>query len=230
MIPDNPWPFVFFDASETGHYNCGEFVMQDHRSAASFDLNAIRLGIVAGFFACFAYPLMVFVHLPKLATTTLAAGFGPALAVACFGLRRLLDLEKPRVSSTLGLMLNALAGALFSAMVLVQLAVGYSAGGDNPPAQITAIWLGLDVAWDGYIGLGTLCFAIAMWRHVRFGKAFAISGALIAVALLAFNFYTFPEPPKSAGLIDLGPGVGLWYLAVTVQMWRSLGWSRERQP
>jgi len=195
-------------------------------SAASVDMVAIRLGIAAGFFACIAYPLMVFAHLPKLATTTLAACFGPALAVACFGLRRLLDLEKPRLMSALGFVLNALAGALFSAMVLVQMAVWYSTKGAAVPSYVTAIWLGLDVAWDGYIGLGTLCFAIAMWRHVRFGKVFALTGLAIALALLALNFYTFPEPPGSAGLIDLGPVVGLWYLVVTIQMWRSLTWAR----
>jgi hypothetical protein len=202
--------------------------MPSSRTAANLPLDAIRLGIVAGFFACVAYPLMVFTHLPRLATTTLAACFGPALAVACFGLRKLLDLEEPLVSSALGFLLNALAGALFSAMVLVQMAVGYSSKGENIPSHVTAIWLGLDVAWDGYVALGTICFAFAMWQHSRFGKAFAVPGLVIGAALLALNLYTFPEPPKSSGLIDLGPAMGLWYLVVTIQMWRSLGWARER--
>ena len=34
---------------------------------------------------------------------------------------------------------------------------------------------------------------------------------------------------SGAGLVDLGPAIGLWYLAVTVQMWRSLRWARERR-
>jgi hypothetical protein len=163
---------------------------------------------------------------PKLATTTLAACFGPALAVASFGLRRLLDRQTPLVSSALGTLLNALGGAVFSAMVLVQMAVGYSVGAEKVSAQVSAIWLGLDVAWDAYIGLGTLCFALAMLRHPRFGKVFAFSGVAIAVALLALNFYTFPTPPASAGLVDLGPAIGIWYLLVTIQMWRSLHWAR----
>lgn len=196
------------------------------QSAAPAGLKAVQIGIVAGFFTCLAYPLLVFAPLPKLATTTLAACFGPALAVASFGLRRLLDGERPMVSSALGALLNALAGALFSAMALVQMAVGYSAGSEKVPAQMTAIWLGLDVAWDAYIGLGTLCFALAMLRHPRFGRVFAFSGVAIAVGLLALNFYTFPAPPASAGLVDLGPAIGTWYLVVTIQMWRSLHWAR----
>jgi hypothetical protein len=133
----------------------------------------------------------------------------------------------PQVSSALGALLNALAGALFSAMALVQMAVGYSAGADKVSAQMTAIWLGLDVAWDAYIGLGTLFLALAMLSHPRFGKAFAIPGLIIAVGLLALNFYTFPAPPASAGLVDLGPAIGIWYLIVTIQMWRSLPWARK---
>lgn len=203
--------------------------MADHVCASVADarLKAVQVGIVAGFVTCMPYPLLIFVPLPKLASTTLAACFGPSLAVACFGLRRLLDWETPLGTSALGALLNALAGALFSAMALVQMAVGYSAGTEKVSAQMTAIWLGLDVAWDAYIGLGTLFLALAMLRHSRFGKAFAFPGIVIAVGLLALNFYSFPAPPASAGLVDLGPAVGIWYLVVTIQMWRSLPWARR---
>ena len=195
-------------------------------SAAPAGLKSVQLGIVAGFFTCLAYPLLAFVALPKLATMILVACFGPALAVASLGLGRLLDWETPRVSSVLGTLFNALGGALFSATVLVQMAVRYSVGAEKVSAQVSAIWLGLEVTWDAYIGLGTLCFALAMLRHPRFGRVFALSGVSIAVGLLALNFYTFPTPPSSAGLVDLGPAVGTWYLVVTIQMWRSLHWAR----
>src|ERR1035438_3608316 len=82
-------------------------------SAAPAGLKDVQLGIVAGFFTCLAYPLLVFVPLPRLATTMLPAWLGPALAVASFGLRRLLDRETPLVSSALGALLNGLGGALF---------------------------------------------------------------------------------------------------------------------
>lgn len=120
--------------------------------AAPAGLKAVQLGIVAGFFTCLAYPLLVFVPLPTLATTTLAACFGPALAVASFGLRRLLNWETPLVSSALGALLNGLGGALFAAMALVQMAVGYSAGSEKVSVHVTAIWLGLDVGCLHWFG------------------------------------------------------------------------------
>jgi len=200
--------------------------LPDSIDSATANRKSVQLGIVAGFITCLSYPLMVFGHLPKLPTTILAACFGPSLAVACFGLKRLLDWERPKVASSLGLLLNALAGALFCAMALVQGAVGFSLHGEKLSSQVEAIWLGLDVAWDAYIGLGTICFALAMLRHPRFGRWFSASGLAIALGLLALNFYAFPRPPANAGLADLGPAVGIWYLAVTIQMWRSLHWAR----
>ena len=197
-------------------------------SSVTTRLNAVRLGIFAGIFTCLAYPLLVFLPLPRVATVALAACIGPALGLASYGLKTLLDLERSTVSSALGLLLNSLAGAMFSAMLLVQLAVKALAQDQKVAPPLAGVWLGLDVAWDAYVGLGTLFFAVAMLRHPRFGRAFAYSGLAIAVSLLALNFYTFPTPPGSAGLIDLGPAAGLWYLIVTIQTWRSMAWAKGR--
>jgi hypothetical protein len=191
-------------------------------------VNALRLGIVAGFIACMAYPLMVFFPLPAREAAAIAACFGPALAVAGFGLKALLDAEKRTASSALGLLLNALAGALFAAMALVQIAIGELVKDRAAVHTMVGIWLGLDKAFDAYIGLGTAFFAVAMWRHPRFGRAFALSGLVIGAGLIFLNFFTFPSPPANAGLFDPGPVIGLWYLAVTIQMVRSVAWARLR--
>jgi hypothetical protein len=188
----------------------------------------IRLGLLCGFFTCLAYPLAVFAPLPHGVALVLAALLGPALGIACMGLARLLDLAGPHVGSRLGAVLNTVAGALLTAMMLVQIAARRHVPPPEVPPGTVAVWLGLDVAWDVYIGLGTLAFAWAMARHPRFGAGFALPGALIALGLLALNLATFPAPPADAGLVDLGPLVGLWYLAVTVRIAQSLGWARGR--
>jgi hypothetical protein len=172
----------------------------------------LRWLLLAGFAACFAYPLGVFAPLPMAARTLLLIAFGPLLGLGSYGLYRSLTLERRSTPGALASASNALAGALFAAMILVQLA----AGARHEEAQAQAVWLGLDVAWDVYIGTGTLLFAIAMRRHAWFGRAFAATGAVIAAVLLVFNVWTFPTPPANAGLIDAGPLVGAWYLAVTI--------------
>ncbi len=194
------------------------------------NVSAVRMGIAGGFIACLAYPLASFVPLPMRATAAIAACFGPALVVACFGLKALLDAGNQTSASTLGFLLNALAGALFSAMALVQIAVGALVKDRTIFVAMNGIWLGLDKAFDIYIGLGTIFFAFAMLRHPRFGRVFAIFGLAIGAGLVVLNFYTFPAPPANAGFIDPGPAIGLWYLAVIIQMSRSLTWARDRAP
>ncbi|MGO9338849.1 MAG: hypothetical protein ACLPY1_15230 [Terracidiphilus sp.] len=196
--------------------------------SAGSNVSAVRIGIAGGFIACLAYPLASFVPLPMRATAVIAACFGPALVVACFGLKALLDAENQTPISALGFLLNALAGALFSAMALVQIAVGALVKDRTIFLAMNGIWLGLDKAFDIYIGLGTIFFAVAMLRHPRFGRIFAIFGLAIGAGLLVLNFYTFPAPPANAGFIDPGPAIGLWYLAVTIQMSRSLAWAKDR--
>jgi hypothetical protein len=39
-----------------------------------------------------------------------------------------------------------------------------------------------------------------------------------------FNLLTFPTPPDSAGLMDVGSIMGVWYLVISVQMLRSVRW------
>jgi hypothetical protein len=62
----------------------------------------------------------------------------------------------------------------------------------------------------------------------RFGRWFGLTGIIAAIALYALNFASFPTPPASDGLVDLGPVVGLWYAAVSIQLLRLRHAMRER--
>src|SRR5574341_853136 len=190
----------------------------------SIELRWVQVAIGLGIATSVVYPSLIFLPLPQLLTVSLAAAVVPLLGIASIGLYRFLRIHQPSVSAQLDAACNFLAGALFSTMLLVQLAVRLRAAGQPIDQQLVAVWLGLDVAWDVYIALGTALFAWAMWTHPRFGRIFTVSGILLAALLLAFNFYAFPEPPGETNLVDLGPLFGLWYLVVTVQMWRSLSW------
>jgi len=125
---------------------------------------------------------------------------------------------------------NVLGAATFTLMGLVQLSVHYqvetlSRKGDIPfalPAAVDAVQLGMDVAWDVFISLGTLLFALCMFKDPRFGRIIGLLGVFIALALLVLNILTFPIPPANNNLIDLGPLLGFWYLAVTIFLGRWL--------
>jgi hypothetical protein len=85
---------------------------------------------------------------------------------------------------------------------------------------------GVELAWDVFIYLALLAFAVAMIRIDRASRILGLLGALIAVLGLAFDAAVWPADSDSAELIDFGPFAGLWFMAVAIRMgWR---WSRMR--
>jgi hypothetical protein len=191
----------------------------------------LGLGIAAGLLACITYPIATLVPLPTPRLTLIVgASFGPALTIACWALGRVLQNERPSVAAEFGAVLNALGGALVTAMILVQLAVVQSTASPAEPALegffVRRIWdviLGLDVAFDMFIGLATAFFGFAMLSDRRFGKIVGWLGLVIGlVVILGFNMATFPDPPAQAGLFDPGIVTGIFYFLVVIQMIREL--------
>lgn len=184
----------------------------------------IWIGIVAGLMACFTYPAMVFIPLPRMPQVLLGATFGPALAAASLALAHILKAHRPSPALDLAAVSNALGAVLVTAEVMVQLAINYSTA---PPvdeqlgiALRTRLWdvvLGLDVAFDVFIGLATLLFAMAMIRDPRFGRLIGWAGVLVALIMtLGANLVYFPDPPYTHGFPHVGLFTGLWYLAVVI--------------
>jgi hypothetical protein len=200
----------------------------------------IRVAAFSGLFACIVYPIATNVPLPGILQLILGASFGPALAFASIGLYKILKLNKDSISIQAAVVSNILAGAMVTAMFVIQLSVRYSAeinfssqtSDESVKLIANRIWdiiLGLDVTFDVFIGLGTILFGVAMLKHPRFGKLIGTAGIITgAVFILGFNFYTFPEPPGEAGLIDTGPITGIWYLWVVIYVFRSFKWFDEQ--
>jgi hypothetical protein len=190
------------------------------------EIRWIKAGILGGLCASIFYPVLLFAPLPLPITAAVGAFLGPAIGVGSLGLYHVLKLHAPTVTGALGAVNNVIAGAVFAAMALVQLAV--RARAPEAAGDLVGVWLGLDVAWDIYIGLGTLAFGWSMRHHPRFGWPFAAPGLVVGLLVIVLNLIPFPVPPAEAGSFDVGPFVGLWYLAATVQAWRSLPWAHQR--
>ena len=192
----------------------------------------VRIGIISGIVACIAYPIMTLVHLPRIPQLILGASFGPALVIASVALTHILQARRNKPTIKLAGIFNSLAGALVTAMIIVQLAIIYSTApsieGELNNLVRHKIWdvvLGLDVSFDVFIGLGTLFFAINLIHDPRFGKIIGWAGIFVSlVPLLGANIYYFPDPPYVHGFPHVGIFTGLWYLWVVVYMIRSLKW------
>jgi len=186
--------------------------------------------VVTGITSVVAYTLISILPGPFIILVVLVSVFGPSLAAASLGLYHVLKVTSNPILLQLAVMFNVLGASIFTMMGLVQLAIGYkiqTVGANNPippalPDVLVGVQLGMDVAWDMFIGLGTLLFAVGMIKDPRFGRILGSFGILIALGLIVFNLWTFPTPPAQKNLVDLGPFVGLWYLAVTILVIRWL--------
>ena len=199
---------------------------RDTRSPSPAPL-ALLVGVL-GLLANVVYVLAAAMPHGAAAGPVIASLFGPLIAGASVALYLLLASDRPTLAGQFAAVANVAAGALVTAMLLVQLAI------DDVEATLTPtvhdafknVEFGLDLSWDVFLVAGTILFGCAMLADPRFGRWFGVSGIAVATALYVLNFATFPTPPNSAGLVDLGPAVGLWYAAVSIQ---ALRLRREKQ-
>lgn len=183
---------------------------------------------VAGIAALVSYGLLLGVAAPLPVQVLLVFGFAFGLTVASLGLYHAVAAPVAPRLALVATVANVVGAGQLTAMLLVQLAVReYEPA---PGRAFVAIWLGLDVAWDLYVGVGTLAFAWCLLRHPAFRYWIGVPGMAIAAVLLGLNVLTFPLPPGDAGAFDAGPLVGLWYLAVMIQMARLAWRARSGEP
>jgi hypothetical protein len=167
-------------------------------------------------------------------TLALVFAIGPVAIVGVLSISRRLAPQGGSLVLRAGTTFLTIGFALFTLMLVVQQTIFIrfrqfrSEATDEAAKEALAlvfkgvnlVQLGADVAFDVFYCLGVILLAAVMYRHRDFGKAFGVLGIVSASALLAFNLYTFPSVPADAGLVDLGPVTGLWWLAVIVQFFR----------
>lgn len=141
----------------------------------------------------------------------LVFAFAFGITVASIGLYHVLGGATASPLLLIATVANVVAAGQLLAMIMIQMAVTDVVGHDT---EFKAIWLGLDVAWDLYVGTGTMLFGLHMFLRRQLGAWLSLSGIVIGGLLLILNIATFPAPPVRSGLVDVGPLVGLWYLMV----------------
>jgi hypothetical protein len=195
-------------------------------------LNWINVGIICGLLVSFVYASLQFVSNLVLGVI-LAVLLGLLLSLASVGLYYFITIHKKTITAKIALFSNIIAGTLVIQMFLVQLAIKSSRptiieeSGKWIWSSMNHIHYGLDVAWDVYIFLGTLLFAITAFKHPKLGKIFSVTGIAVALLMIIVNISIFPAPPESSGVIDFGPFIGLWYLAVTIKILFSYKWVKQ---
>lgn len=195
-------------------------------------LKWINIGIICGFLVSFIYPSLQFISNITLGVI-IASSMGILLSLASVGLYYFIQIHKKSIAPKIALFSNIIAGAILTQMFLVQLAIK-SSKPEILDESVKWVWTtinhihyGLDVAWDVYLFLGTILFAISIFRHPKLGKIFSLTGILISLLMIITNIISFPIPPER-DLIDFGPIVGLWYLGITIRITLSRKWINQQ--
>ena len=195
-------------------------------------LNWINIGIICGLLVSVIYPMLQFIS-NLILGVILAASTGILLSLASVGLFYFIQIHKKSIAAKIAVFSNIVAGALLTQMFLVQLAIKSSKPEIIDESSkwvwntVNHIHYGLDVAWDVYIFIGTILFAISIFHHPKLGKIFSITGILISLLMIVTNIISFPIPP-AANYFDFGPFIGLWYFAITIKIMFSKKWVHQQ--
>jgi len=197
----------------------------------------LKLQTIAGLAAVLLYLSLASGFVPGSERLAISLSFliGPLAVVGMVSLHRTLRRPGESLLRDGGIVLLIAAFVLFDLMMIVQqtlfsfrgealAAAASEAARDQIRSSygvVNGVQLGMDIAFDVFYALGMLLISVTMWKDVRFGRILSTLGVLSATGLLVLNLVTFPQPPATAGLVDLGPVTGLWWIAVIIVSQRS---------
>ena len=188
---------------------------------------------IAGMVAVASYVLAIAVSWPETQRGTSIAlvvvSAWPILSIVySYGLYSFVAADGESTANRLAFVFAVAAFTMVLGMIVVQLAVGAGIGDitKNLDEHTTTalrrglrmIDLGLDVAWDMLIGTTLILSGIAIRGRTGLGLGWAIPSVLLGVALIVLNAATFPWPPGDRGLIDIGPLVGVFVMALSARL------------
>lgn len=191
---------------------------------------AVAILTIIGFVIILAYlnfALNLFPLSQRLALI-LAFAIGPVAIFGVISIYKELSQTDKTLSLKIGVVFLIIAFAFLNLMLVVQQSIfipmrDYIAKETDTVTQeslrliskgLNLVQLGIDVSFDIFYCLGLILMALAMYSHPGYGRIIGVFGTLSGTLLLVFNMSTFPKPPADAGLIDLGPVTGVWWLAV----------------
>lgn len=163
----------------------------------------------------------------ELSRTFLLAATFPVLGIIfSYALYTLIALERQGAANRLAFLFSVAALTIVAMMFAIQLAVrfgakAYLSGIAQPGSFLRALRMldmGLDVVFDVFLGWAMMVIALPMYRHTRLGAVWAVPSFVLGLLLIALNVATFPFPPATKGLFDIGPAIGVYNLLLSVRV------------
>jgi hypothetical protein len=207
-------------------------------SEPRFMLSLAKSGAIAGVAVVLVYLLPKFVPFPGGISTLFYVYQGPIMVVGFLGIYAFIRAHRLTVPLFTAVVFAVTAAVSRMMFLVVQInnrhfIRGYRDAAEG--AELKAEWAnilkgvftvqnGLNIVSDVFLDLGIILFSVACWSHPKLGKPVSLAGCAVAGLHFVLKAWTFPEPPASAGLFDVGPYVALWPLLVCNLILRNLNW------
>jgi hypothetical protein len=189
-----------------------------------------KWGGICGIIGTTFYVLAIMIPMPPILTYSLAMSWPLLSIVFVYALYRYIALYKQSIPNQLALLFASLAFAMVAMMMSIQLAVKFgiddqiTVSPDKEELLLmikqTLRWvdLGIDVAWDLFIGVALIFMFAALKNHKQFGMVWGSVAGILGIALIVLNVMTFPWPPDTQGLVDIGPAIGLFIILLSIRL------------
>lgn len=192
----------------------------------------VKTGI-AGIMSVACYILAIVLPRPEtqfgISASLVIASAWPVLSIIfAYGLYSYISSAHQSHANRLAFVFTVAAFSTVLAMLTVQLAVGAGISeiteGLNEQASgalsrgLRMVDLGLDVAWDMLLAAALIFLGAALKPRSVLGPVWAIPAMVLGAVLAAVNAATFPWPPPDAGIMDIGPVIGLFMTALAVRL------------
>lgn len=198
-------------------------------NAASIARTAVAGGL-CGAAGTLCYLAAAFVPMPDNLSYAAAMCWPVLSIVFSWAIRETIASSRDGAANRLAFVFGCIAFATVASMISIQLAVRqgiaeYAADPGADAALFDAVRkgsrmvdLGMDVAWDWFIGASLFLLGIAIAGDARFGRAWGALSSGFGLALVVLNTITFPWPPDTRGLFDIGPFIGIFIIALSVRL------------
>lgn len=185
-------------------------------------------GGLSGIVGTLCYVAAIAIPMSNKATFAVAICWPLLSIVFAFSLFRYIAVSSNSASNQFAFLMACHAFTLVAAMLAIQLAVRSGIeeqlANASPEQQellqqikrsVRLVDMGIDVAWDMFIGASLLFLSFALKGNKGYGLWWGITSAILAVSLIVLNVITFPWPPDSRDLFDIGPLVGVFIITVS---------------
>lgn len=193
--------------------------------------NSMILGGICGISGTTMYVLASFLSVNHTILYAIAISWPILSIIFVYSIYKYVALEHQTTANQLSFLFAALGFTIVACMISIQLAVKWGIDeyliGLPEKEELVSLFRqnirlvdqGLDVAWDLFIGTSLIFLFAAIKGHYRFRFYWAIPSVILGSLLIIFNVITFPAPPNTKGLLDVGPLVGLYIIALSARLW-----------